>query len=296
MNPTVVDRALRPPRADAARPILHGWPQHWYAWRKVIPLLGESHRLISPDLRGFGWTDAPRDGYSTTELADDLLALLDTLELDRVLVVDHERPPGRLGFELAVRAPSRVRRLLTLNAIHPYWSVRRLAPHAWRYWWTVFVETPLIGRTLLRRVPAFTRMLLRFRTPDPATRSAAAVEEFIAPLREPARGRAAELAGAPLEPSQPTSGRSEAPRAGARRKSGGPGHDGARAVATLSRPACSRADDRRRSKPLAPIPLAWPRQGTRRLSRGWKTKAIASLGDLAVRECRRPARRASADG
>ena len=94
MNPTVVDRALRPPRADAARPILHGWPQHWYAWRKVIPLLGESHRLISPDLRGFGWTDAPRDGYSTTELADDLLALLDTLELDRVLVVDHERPPG----------------------------------------------------------------------------------------------------------------------------------------------------------------------------------------------------------
>ena len=40
--------------------LLHGWPQHWYAWRKVIPLLGESHRLISPDLRGFGWTDAPR--------------------------------------------------------------------------------------------------------------------------------------------------------------------------------------------------------------------------------------------
>jgi pimeloyl-ACP methyl ester carboxylesterase len=222
MNPTVVDPAIRPPRADAGRPIppvegvlhrfietprlrvhiaeagegepvllLHGWPQHWYAWRKVIPLLGESHRLISPDLRGFGWTDAPRDGYSTAELADDLLALLDTLELDRVLVVGHDLG-GRLGFDLAVRAPSRVRRLLTLNAMHPYWSVRRLAPYAWRYWWTVFVETPLIGRTLLRRVPAFTRMLFRFGTPDPGTRSAAAVDEFIAPLREPARARAAE--------------------------------------------------------------------------------------------------------
>ena len=222
MNPTVVDRTIRPPRADAARPIppvagvlhrfvetprlrvqiaeagegepvllLHGWPQHWYAWRKVIPLLGESHRLISPDLRGFGWTDAPRDGYSTAELADDLLALLDTLELDRVLVVGHDLG-GRLGFDLAMRAPSRVRRLLTLNAMHPYWSVRRLAPNAWRYWWTVFVETPLIGRTLLRRVPAFTRMLFRFGTPDPGTRSAPAVDEFIAPLREPARARAAE--------------------------------------------------------------------------------------------------------
>ena len=202
MNPTVVDRTIRPPRAAAAHPIppvagvlhrfvetprlrvhiaeagegepvllLHGWPQHWYAWRKVIPLLGESHRLISPDLRGFGWTDAPRDGYSTAELADDLLALLDTLELDRVLVVGHDLG-GRLGFDLAMRAPSRVRRLLTLNAMHPYWSVRRLAPNAWRYWWTVFVETPLIGRTLLRRVPAFTRMLFRFGTPDPGTRSA----------------------------------------------------------------------------------------------------------------------------
>jgi pimeloyl-ACP methyl ester carboxylesterase len=222
MNPTVVDPTIRPPRADAARPIppvegvlhrfvetprlrvhiveagegepvlmLHGWPQHWYAWRKVIPLLGESHRLIAPDLRGFGWTDAPRDGYGTGELADDLLALLDTLELERVLVVGHDLG-GRLGVDLAVRAPTRVRRLLTLNAMHPYWSVRRLAPHAWRYWWTVFVETPLIGRTLLRRVPAFTRMPFRFGTPDPGTRSAAAVDEFIAPLREPARARAAE--------------------------------------------------------------------------------------------------------
>ena len=126
-------------------------------------------------------------------------------------------------------------------------------------------ETPLIGRTLLRRVPAFTRMLLRVPTPTPQPGPRPRLR-VMAPLREPARGRAAELAGAPLEPSQPTSGRSEAPRAGARRKSGGPGHDGARAVATLSRPACSRADDRRRSKPLAPIPLASPRQGTRRLA------------------------------
>jgi pimeloyl-ACP methyl ester carboxylesterase len=33
--------------------LLHGWPQHWYAWRKVISLLAANHRLISPDLRAF---------------------------------------------------------------------------------------------------------------------------------------------------------------------------------------------------------------------------------------------------
>src|SRR3954452_9879506 len=43
--------------------LLHGWPQHWYAWRHVIPLLSPHYRVICPDLRGFGWTDAPAGGY-----------------------------------------------------------------------------------------------------------------------------------------------------------------------------------------------------------------------------------------
>src|SRR5262245_42103548 len=47
--------------------MLHGFPQHWYAWRKVIPLL-PGCRLICPDLRGFGWSDAPRRGYDVSTL------------------------------------------------------------------------------------------------------------------------------------------------------------------------------------------------------------------------------------
>lgn len=59
--------------------LLHGWPQHRYAWRKLIPLLAGSRRLICPDLRGFGWTDAPASGYWTAGLAADAAALLDAL-------------------------------------------------------------------------------------------------------------------------------------------------------------------------------------------------------------------------
>lgn len=222
MNPTVINQTTPQQQDDAARPLpqvegvrhrvvqtsrlrvhlaeagegepvllLHGWPQHWYAWRNVIPLLAESHHVISPDLRGFGWTDAPQHGYGTAELVEDLLALLDTLALERVYVVGHELG-GRLGFHLSLRAPACVRAHLALNALHPYWSARRLAPHAWRQWWTVFVETPVLGRTVLRRVPAFTRMLFRLGSPTPGIQSASAVEEFLAALREPARARAAE--------------------------------------------------------------------------------------------------------
>ena len=37
----------------------HGWPEHWYAWRHVIPKLARTRRVIAPDLRGFGWSEAP---------------------------------------------------------------------------------------------------------------------------------------------------------------------------------------------------------------------------------------------
>src|SRR5262249_24969234 len=49
---------------------LHGWPQHWYEWRHLMPALADRHRVLAMDLRGFGWSDAPRDGYEKENLAD----------------------------------------------------------------------------------------------------------------------------------------------------------------------------------------------------------------------------------
>jgi pimeloyl-ACP methyl ester carboxylesterase len=57
--------------------LLHGWPQHWWTWRRVIPALATERRLICPDLRGFGWSEAPPGRYELAEFADDVLALLD---------------------------------------------------------------------------------------------------------------------------------------------------------------------------------------------------------------------------
>ena len=171
--------------------MLHGWPQHWYAWRELIPMLAESRRLICPDLRGFGWTDAPADGYRTDDLAADMVALLDALNLDQVDVIGHGEG-GRVGFELCLSQPGRVRRLVTLAAMHPYPSLRLLAPHAWRYWWTPLVETSLLGRGVIRHLPAVTRAVLRASAVTRAALSDAVVEEFVASVREPARARASE--------------------------------------------------------------------------------------------------------
>ena len=45
--------------------LVHGWPENWYAWRKVMPALARDFQVIAVDQRGIGLTDKPRDGYDT---------------------------------------------------------------------------------------------------------------------------------------------------------------------------------------------------------------------------------------
>ena len=51
--------------AGAGDPVvlLHGWPQTWHEWRRLIPALASRYCVIAPDLRGFGDSDKPAGGY-----------------------------------------------------------------------------------------------------------------------------------------------------------------------------------------------------------------------------------------
>jgi len=138
--------------ADAP-PLLfvHGWPQSWWCWRRVAPLLADDHRCLICDLRGFGWSDAPADGYEKERLADDLVALLDGLAIDRVGYVGHDWG-ALVGFLLAFRRPERLRALLATSIPHPWPSLHdRLSP--WRlaaFAYQLPLASPL-GHVLLRR-------------------------------------------------------------------------------------------------------------------------------------------------
>src|SRR4051812_13601452 len=96
--------------ADAAPVLcLHGWPQHWLIWRRVVPLLDGEYRLICPDHRGFGWSDWPRDrDFRKQRLADDAVALLDALGIERAHVLGHDWG-GWTGLLLGTGSPERVR-------------------------------------------------------------------------------------------------------------------------------------------------------------------------------------------
>ncbi len=124
---------LRTHVAEAGRPdgapvlLVHGWPQHWWLWRSVLGPLADEHRLLCPDLRGLGWTEAPRGEIRKEQLADDLLALLDALGLDRVTYVGHDWG-AFAGMLLALRAPERLSGLVALSIPHLW--VRARDPRA----------------------------------------------------------------------------------------------------------------------------------------------------------------------
>jgi pimeloyl-ACP methyl ester carboxylesterase len=132
--------------------LLHGWPQHWWMWRRLIGPLAEEHRVICPDLRGFGWTEAPPGGYDPEVFAGDVAALLRALEVDEPIDVMGHDWGGWTAFMLALRRPELVNRLLAAGIVHPF--VRPTLSSlrgVWRFWYQAALALPGLGSGVIRR-------------------------------------------------------------------------------------------------------------------------------------------------
>jgi pimeloyl-ACP methyl ester carboxylesterase len=73
--------------------LCHGWPESWYSWRHQIPALaGAGFRVVAPDQRGYGQTDAPApvESYDIFNLVGDIVGLVDALGESQAIVVGHD--------------------------------------------------------------------------------------------------------------------------------------------------------------------------------------------------------------
>jgi pimeloyl-ACP methyl ester carboxylesterase len=167
--------------------LLHGWPQHWYMWRGVIERLSSQFRLIAPDLRGFGWTEAPGSGYDAETFASDQVALLDVLEIETVSVIGHDWG-GWTSFLLGIDHADRVERMVVCNSPHPWPRVEpRSLLDGWRSWYALVNASPL-GKWLAQstRIPEL--ILSRGNVGDPFPEG---VDLYLDQFRDPARADAA---------------------------------------------------------------------------------------------------------
>jgi len=93
---------------------LHGWPDSWFTFSRVLPLLPETLRAVAVDQRGFGNSDHPESGYTFQELAADAVALLDALDIGRAAIVGHSYG-SFVAREVAIAAPQRVTSLVLIG-------------------------------------------------------------------------------------------------------------------------------------------------------------------------------------
>ena len=152
-----LDFAVRVEGDPAGEPVvlLHGFPQHAGAWDAVWPALVEAgHRVVLPDQRGYSPGARPpgRRAYATTELAADVLALLDELGLASAHVVGHDWG-GAVAWGLASATPDRVRSLTAVSTPHP--KALRTASQAVRSWY--------VGAFLVPAVPEWVLLAARAR-------------------------------------------------------------------------------------------------------------------------------------
>lgn len=98
--------------------LLHGWPQTWYQWRRVIPALAERYTVIAPDMRGLGDSSKPATGYDKRTVADDIYKLVRQLGFERIFLVGHDWG-GPVAYAYACAHPEDVRRLVILDVMIP---------------------------------------------------------------------------------------------------------------------------------------------------------------------------------
>ncbi|WP_322064503.1 alpha/beta fold hydrolase [Burkholderia ubonensis] len=172
--------------------LLHGFPETYYAWRHQIPILAQQFRVIAPDLRGYGATDKPAAGYDKRTMANDLRALLDKLDIDRIALVGHDRG-ARVATRFAKDHPDRLDRLVVMDNVPTRVVAERLnAQIAKAYWFFLFHQVPDLPELLIAgNERAWLRHFFTDWCYDPTAISGEAFEEYVRAYQAPGAVRGA---------------------------------------------------------------------------------------------------------
>ncbi len=141
---------------------LHGYPQTAQMWRKVAPQLLKEFSVVCPDLRGYGDSDKPRDGYDKKTMARDIHLTMQALGHSHYAVVGHDRG-GRVAHRLALDNPEAVGKLCVLDIVPTHTLFARTDRHlAAGYWHWFYFQAPDLPEIMINAAPEpFLRYMLR---------------------------------------------------------------------------------------------------------------------------------------
>jgi pimeloyl-ACP methyl ester carboxylesterase len=123
--------------------LLHGFAQNSHMWRPLIVELAKSHTVIAPDLRGFGQSEKPKNGYDKKTMAQDVHALATSLGITQASIVGHDIGL-MVAYAYAAQYPTDVNRIVLMDAFLPGvgdWTTVWLLRDLWHFHF--YGETPL---------------------------------------------------------------------------------------------------------------------------------------------------------
>jgi pimeloyl-ACP methyl ester carboxylesterase len=128
--------------------LLHGFPEDWYAYHRVMPLLAKQFTVVAVDLRGIGGSAATAAGYDAANMAEDIHRLMEYLHFEHVYVVGHDIG-GMVAYAFARRYPESCRGVMLLDAPVPGlgpWDAVKANPITWHIH---FQQTPDLPEQLI---------------------------------------------------------------------------------------------------------------------------------------------------
>ena len=137
--------------------LLHGLGSSCQDWEFQWGPLGERFQLIIPDMRGFGQSSKPPGPYTVAQYANDLLALLDHLDIQKTHLLGYSMG-GAAAFQFAVEHPDRLQRLIIVNSV-PDFSLDH-----WRKRLELWVRQTVIR---MLGVPTLAQLIAKRLFPDP---------------------------------------------------------------------------------------------------------------------------------
>ena len=163
--------------------LLAGFPESWFAWRKVMVRLAPTYRIVAPDMPGQGDSDRPSGGYDTRTLATIVHGLLRQLGAERYFMAAHD-VGAWVAYPFAALFGGELRRLALLDAGIPGITLPDALPtdpdRAWRTWHFAFHTVPDLPELLIAgREREYLDWFLRRKTANPDAFADADIEEYL---------------------------------------------------------------------------------------------------------------------
>lgn len=134
--------------------LIPGYPETWWAYHKVMPILARKYHVIVIEMRGMGSSDKPKEGYEKKNMAKDIHELVKILGFEKVNIGGHDIG-AHVAFSFAANYPESTSKLILLDTPHPDAGMYQLPmlpiPGAnYTYpWWLAFNQVQELPEQLL---------------------------------------------------------------------------------------------------------------------------------------------------